>query len=613
MIPLAPIPLTPDFLAERLAGLDRLVGRLMKEWNVPGLALGIVDREGMVFSRGYGQRDRERNLPVTPATNFAVCSCTKAFTATAIGILADDGLIEWDRPIREFVPAFRMAGPVLTKRLTVRDLLCHRSGVPDAGGAWIFSTDSRARLVERIRHHPPNADLRAVYQYNNLLYMRAGHLIEEIAGQTWEDFVRERVFAPLGMTRSRFATDPLPPGEEFSNGHVGDNPMRPIVPFAGGSRLSSLGAAMGVIGPAGTIVSNLVDMGRWVRMHLNRGLADQAAENAKDIRDTRDTRDTRDSQRRKARASAALSIDSMASSRSIASIESIQSISPISPPPRARVISEANLAEVHRPIFPMPPMEYGGPEIFDPQQALGLVVAPYRGRRLIFHTGCFGGFKSIQTFFPAEGFGVIVLTNSMSHMLETVLPFTIFDRLLGVEPAPWEKRCREEMNKWDALMKSLAGDDGNTARRSRGTRPPHPLSDYAGRFEHPGYGPLGVEARKYGLAVTFHDFTLRAKHDCDDSFQTIADPRGLSFGGFKMAFHFRPDGRVESVSAAVSPFAGDVSFAAIDKAAAPASSTPSTPSTSSTKPTRSTRHQPDFVPAPPRGDRRRRKKRVDVE
>src|SRR5262249_8182981 len=163
-----------------------------------GLAVGIVRHGEVLFLEGFGVRDVERKLPVTPQTLFALASGTKAFTTMALGLLADEGKLDWGTPVRQYLPSFKLHDPVATERLTPRYLATHRSGLPRHDLVWYNSSHSREELVGRLQYLEPNKDFRAVWQYQNLMYMTAGYLIEQLTGLTWEQFVQQRIFQPLG-------------------------------------------------------------------------------------------------------------------------------------------------------------------------------------------------------------------------------------------------------------------------------------------------------------------------------------------------------------------------------------------------------------------------------
>src|ERR1700680_4123607 len=188
--------------AKALEGFDASVGRALRELQVPGAAVGVIVDGTVTLAKGYGVRELGKGATVTPDTIFAVGSMTKSFTAVTVAAMVDERKLNWDRPVREHLPWFRMYDPVATDLITPRDLLTHRSGLP--GHNFIrFSTPlARAALVQRIRYLEPSHTFREVYQYNNLMYVTAGFLAGEVAGKSWEDLVEQRIFTPLGMSNS---------------------------------------------------------------------------------------------------------------------------------------------------------------------------------------------------------------------------------------------------------------------------------------------------------------------------------------------------------------------------------------------------------------------------
>ena len=185
--------------------IDQWVARAMRTFEVPGLALAIVKDDEVVLAKGYGVRKLGDATPVDARTLFGIASNTKAFTATALGLLVEDGKLEWDAPVVRYLPAFAMWDPFVTREITVRDLLVHRSGLGLGAGDllwWPESTYDRKEIARRLRFIQPATSFRTAYAYDNVLYLIAGELIETISGQSWEDFVATRILARVGMTGS---------------------------------------------------------------------------------------------------------------------------------------------------------------------------------------------------------------------------------------------------------------------------------------------------------------------------------------------------------------------------------------------------------------------------
>lgn len=155
-----------------------------------------------MLTRAYGQRDVEADLTVTPRTQFVICSITKSFTATAVALLHNDGALDWNKPVRDYLPEFRLSDVVATERITIRDLLSHQSGLPRHDWIHLPGDLAPAEMLPLMRHLEPSRDIRTSWQYNNLCYNAAGLLIERLSGQSFEAFVRERLTNRLGMTVS---------------------------------------------------------------------------------------------------------------------------------------------------------------------------------------------------------------------------------------------------------------------------------------------------------------------------------------------------------------------------------------------------------------------------
>ncbi|MFQ6032023.1 MAG: serine hydrolase domain-containing protein, partial [Candidatus Zixiibacteriota bacterium] len=204
----------------------------MKEWKVPGLAISIVKEDKVIYTKGFGFRDVKKGLKVTPHTLFAIGSCTKAFTAVAMGFLVDEGKLDWDKPVREYLPSFKLKDPFASERMTPRDLVCHRSGLPRHDLVWYNSSTSREELTHRLQYLEPSKDFRTTYQYQNLMFMTAGYMVGKIAGKTWEEFVRERILEPLGMEESNFSVEDSKKAPDFALPYFKDKQERVIeIPF----------------------------------------------------------------------------------------------------------------------------------------------------------------------------------------------------------------------------------------------------------------------------------------------------------------------------------------------------------------------------------------------
>jgi CubicO group peptidase (beta-lactamase class C family) len=239
--------------------LDRLAADAMADWKVPGAALAVVQDGKVVLARAYGQRDVEANLPVTPATQFVICSITKSFTATAVALLHHEGRLDWSRPVRDYIPEFRLSDPVATERVTVLDLLCHHTGLPRHDWVHIPGDRAPAEMLGVMRHLELSRDIRTAWQYSNLCYNVAGLLIERLSGQSYEAFIRARLTDRLGMTVG-FNLDYLEASGE---------PARPYMMHED-TRLPAFRLPIRTTA-AGAITTSVADLANWMRLHLGKG------------------------------------------------------------------------------------------------------------------------------------------------------------------------------------------------------------------------------------------------------------------------------------------------------------------------------------------------------
>ena len=253
---------TPAGVAAAMDGLDAFIAQSLGDWQVPGAAVAVVKDGVAVYARGFGLRDVDKKLPVTPDTVFAIGSCTKAFTAAALALLTDQGTISLDTPARDIMPGFRMYDDYATAHVTLRDMLLHRTGLPRYDALMAMRPDiSRDEAVGLLRHLPPNKELRAGFEYNNLMYVAAGRLAEVVSGQSWETRVAQRLLAPLDMTATSFSPQTVQASPDFARPYGLRRGKIAEIPFAD----------IGPYGPAGAMSSSAMDMARWLAFHLQDG------------------------------------------------------------------------------------------------------------------------------------------------------------------------------------------------------------------------------------------------------------------------------------------------------------------------------------------------------
>ena len=247
--------------ASKLQGLDDLAAQPMQEWKVPGLAFGIVKDGKVIYAKGYGFRDFEHKLPVSTDTLFPIGSISKSFTTLAFAMLNDEGKVDWDKPVRTYLPEFQLKDAVATERATPRDLFSHRTGLPRHDIVWYSSDFSRADLVSRLSYLKPNKDFRSVYQYNNLTIMTMGYLEGKMTGLGWEGVIREKIFSPLGMTHSDLSVEDIEKTDNHALPYELKKEVVTQVPFHN----------IDAVGPAGSINSSVADMSHYLTFQLGDG------------------------------------------------------------------------------------------------------------------------------------------------------------------------------------------------------------------------------------------------------------------------------------------------------------------------------------------------------
>lgn len=395
---LAIVIFTAAAFAQAPADLDAYVAASMKTFDVPGMAVAIVKDGKIVVAKGYGIRKLGESTPVDEHTLFGIGSNTKAFTTAALATLVDEGKLSWDDPVYQRLPGFVMYDPYVSHEMTIRDLLTHRSGMGLGEGDllfWPHSTYTREEIIYKLRFMKPASSFRSHYAYDNLLYMTAGQIIPAVTGTTWDDYVQQRIFKPLGMTHSNVSNANFKAGDDVAYPHsVVDGKLQVV--------------AFGVLdnaGPAGAINSCAADMAKWVQLQLNRGkFLDHDGR-----------------------------LFSEARSREM---WSAQTILPVGDPPPPLAGLKANFADY----------------------ALGWGLRDYHGRKLVGHTGGLSGFVSRVMLVPEENLGVVVLTNAEQGGAFDSILYHVLDSYFHLPPTDWianfktlkdsqEKDAAEEMKK----------------------------------------------------------------------------------------------------------------------------------------------------------------------
>jgi CubicO group peptidase (beta-lactamase class C family) len=245
----------------RLKGLDTLVAKVLKDWHAAGVTIAVVEKNKVVYTGGFGYRDLDKKLPVTENTEFAIGSCTKAFTASIIGMLQSEGKVDIDKPVRNYLPELRFQNEYTNSHATLRDMMCHRTGLPRHDLSWYASWATRDEFLKRIEFLEPTAELREKWQYNNFMFMAQGVVIEKLTGKSWEENMKERILKPLGMDNTNLSTKDLEKTADHSLAFVTKDSSIKSIPYRN----------IDAMGPAGSVNSCAKDMAKWLITWINNG------------------------------------------------------------------------------------------------------------------------------------------------------------------------------------------------------------------------------------------------------------------------------------------------------------------------------------------------------
>ena len=487
----APVAPPPD--------LDAYVARVMRVFEVPGVSVAVVNNGQVVVAKGYGVRTLGEPAAADAKTLFGIASNTKVMTATALGLLVDEGKVRWDAPVVGYLPWFQMWDPYVTRELTIRDLLVHRSGLGLGAGDllwWPPSTYNRREIANRLRFIRPATSFRSAYAYDNVLYLVAGEVIEAVSGQSWEDFVSTRILKKVGMSGSNVRHSDASGGGNIATPHAEvDGKVRPIKPFDSDNT-----------NPAGGVNANAEDMAKWMNVLVARGALPDGT-------------------------------------RLVSEGTWRQMTTGVTPMPIGTPLPE--LAAL-RPNF----RAYG----------LGLNVQDYRGRKVLMHSGGLPGYVSRVMMFPDQQLGIAVLTNQESGAAFDAIAYRIADHYLGAPATDWLDAYQKVSARQQA---SIADTDRKAAAaRNASSRPSLPRSGYAGTYTDAWYGDIVIELQGEKLAMRFsHTPSLVGdlEHWQYDTFVVKWRDRELRADAF-VTFALNPDGSIDQARMqAVSP-ATDFSF-----------------------------------------------------
>jgi CubicO group peptidase (beta-lactamase class C family) len=489
----APAAVAADSRPVALADFDAYVDATRKQFDVPGIAVAIVKDGKIVLEMGSGVRKLGDPAKVDAHTRFAIASNTKAFTAASLAILADEKKLDMNDRVVDRLPWFQMSDPYVTREMRVRDLLAHRSGLSLGAGDllyWPATTYTTKEVVERLRYVPITNSFRAEYAYDNILFAVAGLVIEQVSGRPWADFVRDRIFQPLGMTESiTSAPDHINPGDDTAIGHAKFDfkDLKPVEPMSWNNNPS-----------AGGIYSSVHDLSKWMTMQLAGGVYTDA--NGKQQR-----------------------LFSAARQKEMWSL-----LTPIR-------IPEPSVPELKAAV----PNFSGYGE--------GWFVSDYRGHKLVWHTGGWPGMVSRLTLVPDLNLGVVVLTNQESGAAFQAVTMRALDAYMDAPKTDW-------IAAYAASVKKAEGnaDDSmkqHEAARMKGAKPSLALDGYVGTYRDPWYGDVKVSKQGGKLVMSFTktaQLTGTLEPWQHDTFIAHWNDRSLNGDAF-VNFALDPDGKVREV------------------------------------------------------------------
>jgi CubicO group peptidase (beta-lactamase class C family) len=484
--------------------LDARIEAAMQAYGTPGFAVAIVEDGEVVHAKGYGVRKLGSPEKVDADTIFPTGSTGKAVTTAAIAILVDEGKLDWDDKVIDHLPDFRMYDPWVTREMTVRDLLVHRSGLGLGAGDLLYvprTSRSRADVVRALRHIAPATSFRSGYAYDNILYVVAGELVAAVSGQSWESFIRDRVFRAAGIDDSvsdeaeRFANPNRAHPHARIDGRVRGLGTQVVLPEREG-----LGQ---VAAPAGGLSSSANDMARWLQIQLGQGALPGGEDK--------------------------------------------------------RLYSEASAREMWTPQVLVPIRAYP-PPISDmtPQfssYALGWNVQDYRGVKTVQHGGAVFGVLTMVVLVPDHKLGFALQMNSEDYPVLRGVMNELLDHYLGFPKRDWVAA----FGQWNEqrLAGGVAALDAATAGGTRHTRPSLPLAAYAGRYVDSWYGPIAVTHDKRGLRIDFRQTPNMAgalEHYQYDTFIVRWDDAAIEQA--YVTFNLDAEGKVARITMkAVSPVA----------------------------------------------------------
>ena len=471
-------------------GLDEYVSKVLKTFEVPGVSVSIVQNGKVLLAKGYGVKKSGEQAPVDAHTLFSIASNSKAFTATALAILTEEGKIKWDDPVIKYLPWFRMADPYVTTHITIRDLLVHHSGLGAYSGDLLLfppSAFSRKEIIEKISGLPLVHGFRTTYAYDNVLYVTAGELISEVSGMPWEEFIKTRIFDKIGMNESlsRFST--FKDQANIATGHNRYNGKVQVIDHYLDQMIGDAGD------PAGGIITDATDMAKWLITQLDSGCA----------------------------------------------------------PNNRKIFTPASTRQLWNVVTPIPVSKVD--EGLKPSQsnffgyALAFRIYNYKNYKVIGHGGMLDGFVSQVAMVPDLSLGIAVLTNQESTGAYYSIIYHILDYYMNFQPFDWIAGYKKQLD--SSLTRLKIAQEKSIIKPVSNAGPSMAPENYAGVYNDKLLGEITITKDTAGMVLRFTRSPQLVADLVYFQYNTfIAHFRNKDFKADSyVSFALNPDGSIDQV------------------------------------------------------------------
>lgn len=440
-----------------LEEFSKTMENLRDSWNVPAVSCVALKDNEIVFTGAIGLRDIEKQLPMTTQTLQPIGSTTKAFTSTSVAMLVNEGKLEWDTPLQKIYPKFMMKDPVISTKITLVDMLSHRTGLPRHDFVWWHDEFMYDMIFERLPHLDLSSDLRTTFQYCNLMYNAAAALVEEISGEKYSSFVKKRIFTPLKMNAVS-SIDEMVRRKDYARGYLEIKGVKTEVKYdeiANAQYLAATGA--------GEINASIADMGNWLKFHLNKG-----------------------------------------------KVSKKELIAPENLTKTHKSVIMGGYDTIDQWI---PGQEW----VKQPAYALGWQTDVYRGYNRVRHGGHTDGSSTEMCFLPEKGVGVGVIVNEYGCPLTVAVANLVIDQALGLDTLDWSSLFKPA---FDADKKAFDESKKHSDSLKRlDTKPTRSMEEYQGNYYHPGYGVYSIQHNGEHLSLKLGSHIFELEHHHYDTFR----------------------------------------------------------------------------------------------